>query len=265
MFAVVRSRSAEVLSIGNELLIGHTIDTNSFWIGKQLTKFGWKLERVTQLRDSTITIEGCALEALRRRPSLLFTIGGLGPTHDDVTLRGLSLAFSLPLTLNDDALRYVSEKYSRLESVPTMTRFRRKMAMLPRGSTPLPNPVGTAPGVLTEVGGMKVISLPGVPSEMKSIFRESVVSLLRRSGAKEPSEARVRIVGVFESSLAPILARARRKFPALYFKSHPRGRETGVRSLIELHVYTIGYGNGGMVGDALSFVVDGLRKISVNA
>ncbi len=255
-----RKHSAEVLSIGNELLIGHTLDTNSNWIGKQVTKFGWSLERVTQLRDSLAAIKGCVLEAMNRKPTLLFTVGGLGPTHDDMTLQGLGRALQRPLTINHEALRYISEKYASLDRVPTMTGFRRKMAMLPRGSDALPNPVGTAPGVLTKVGRTTIISLPGVPSEMKGIFTQSVVPILRRSGTKQPMEDRVRIVGVFESSLAPILAQAHRKFPGLYFKSHPMGRETGVRSLIELHVYTIGDGDVGMVRDALSFVVRELRR-----
>src|SRR2546425_4801087 len=240
MGRAARRHTAEVLSIGNELLIGHTLDTNSYWIGKKLTKFGWELKRVTQLRDSLGAIEGCVREALKRKPTLLFTVGGLGPTHDDMTLRGLASALRVPLVLNDTALGFIRRTYARLERAPSMTRFRRKMAMLPRGSTPLPNPVGTAPGVLDKVGPTTIISLPGVPSEMKGIFTESVVPLLQRSGAKAPSEARVKIVGVFESSLAPVLAQARRRFPKLYFKSHPRGRETGVRSLIELHLYTTG-------------------------
>ncbi len=137
--------------------------------------------------------------------------------------------------------------------------------MLPKGSVPLTNPVGTAPGVLSKVGHTTLISLPGVPAEMKGIFTESVVPQLRRSGATAPSEARIKIVGVFESSLASVLARARCRFPKLYFKSHPRGRETGVRSLIELHVYTTGEGDGRAVGDALSFVVGELRKAVAKA
>ncbi len=265
MGRVGRRPAAEVLSIGNELLIGHTLDTNSHWIGKQLTRFGWKLERVTQLRDSLGTIKGCVQEALRREPVLLFTVGGLGPTHDDMTLRGLASALRVKLVLNDAALRLIGRTYGRLDRIPSMTRFRRKMAMLPKGSTPLPNPVGTAPGVLTNVGRTTIISLPGVPSEMKGIFTKSVVPILRRSEAKQPVEARVRIVGVFESSLASILDQARRKFPALYFKSHPRGRETGVRSLIELHVYTVAGGDGRTIKDALSFVVSELRKIVAKA
>ena len=252
--------SAEVVSIGNELLIGHTLDTNSFWIGKKLTQLGWKLERVTQVRDSLEAIKDCVNEALRRGPTMLFTVGGLGPTHDDMTLRGLSLALKRPLDLNAEALHLIREKYALLDRAPSLNRFRRKMAKLPRGSIPLPNLVGTAPGVLTKIGRTTMISLPGVPSEMKSIFTRSVVPVLRQAGAKRPEESRVRIVGVFESTLAPVLARARRKFPMLYFKSHPKGRETGVRSLIELHVYSTGEGTSKTIKDALSYVLRELRR-----
>ena len=85
--------------------------------------------------------------------------------------------------------------------------------------------------------GTTMFSLPGVPSEMKSIFRTSIVPYLKSFSVKGPRELQFRIAGIIESALAPILDEARRAFPGLYFKSHPRGRETGPRPLILLQIY----------------------------
>jgi molybdenum cofactor synthesis domain-containing protein len=229
--------TAEIISIGNELLIGHTLDTNSHWIAKQLNRLGWTLQRVTQLRDSPEAIVSGIRESLRRRPLVLITLGGLGPTHDDMTRAGVAKALRRPLKLNKEALHLVEEHYRRLESRPKLTKYRTKMATLPRGATPLPNPVGTAPGVMVKQSGTTMFSLPGVPSEMKSIFRTSIVPYLKSFSVKGPRELQFRIAGIIESALAPILDEARRAFPGLYFKSHPRGRETGPRPLILLQIY----------------------------
>src|SRR5436853_542804 len=113
-----RKSTAEIISIGNELLIGHTLDTNSHWIAKQLTRLGWTLERVTQLRDSLDSIKSGVRGSLKRNPSVLITIGGLGPTPDDMTLAGISRAIDKPMRLNKEALQLVKDHYRRLESKP---------------------------------------------------------------------------------------------------------------------------------------------------
>jgi nicotinamide-nucleotide amidase len=252
--------TAEIISVGNELLIGHTLDTNSHWIAKRLTKFGWTLERITVLRDSLATIEDGVQDTLQRKPNLLITLGGLGPTHDDMTLKGVALALGKRLVLNPEALAMVKARYSKLEASTGLTRFRRKMATLPQGAQPLPNPVGTAPGVILRVGKTRIVSLPGVPSEMKAIFNGSVIPILRESRANPPSEVSIGLVGIIESALAPALDRTRKAFPGLYFKSHPRGREGGIRSLIQLHVYTIDPGLRAQIDDALAYLFSELSK-----
>jgi len=233
-----RKATAEIISIGNELLIGHTFDTNSHWIAKHLTRLGWTLERVTQLRDSLDSIKSGVRGSLKRNPSVLITIGGLGPTHDDMTLAGIARAVDEPMRLNKEALELVRDHYRRLESKPKLTKYRTKMATLPQGSTPLPNPVGTAPGVKMQKSSTTLFSLPGVPSEMKAIFRASI-----------------KITGIIESALAPILDQARKTYPKLYFKSHPRGRETGIRPLILLHIYNIEPGAEKEISEASAHIM----------
>jgi molybdenum cofactor synthesis domain-containing protein len=253
--------TAEIISIGNELLIGHTLDTNSHWIARHLTGLGWTLERVTQLRDSLDSIKAGVRGSLKRNPSVLITIGGLGPTHDDMTLAGISRALNKPLRLNKEALQLVKDHYRRLESKPKLTKYRTKMATLPRGSVPLPNPVGTAPGVKMQQSGTIMFSLPGVPSEMKAIFRSSLIPYMESFHTIRPKEMEVKITGIIESALAPILDQARKIYPKLYFKSHPRGRETGIRPLILLHIYNVEPGAEEGIPEAAAYVMVQLARI----
>ena len=257
-----KSLTAEIISVGNELLIGHTLDTNSHWIAKYFTKFGWALQRITVLRDSLPAINDGARGALRRKPDLLITIGGLGPTHDDMTLRGVALALDKRLVLNPAAFAMVKARYSALEASTGLTRFRRKMATLPEGAQPLPNPVGTAPGVTINVGTTRLVSLPGVPSEMRAIFTGSVIPMLRASKGQAPEQVSIGLVGIIESALAPALDRTRKAFPGLYFKSHPRGREGGIRSLIQLHVYSVDPDSQAKLDNAIAYL---LRELSKSA
>jgi nicotinamide-nucleotide amidase len=256
-----RKSTAEIISVGNELLIGHTLDTNSHWIAKHLAKLGWTLERVTQLRDSLDSIKSGVRESLRRNPTVLITIGGLGPTHDDMTLPGIARALNTPLRLNQGALQLVKDHYRRLEAKPKLTKYRTKMATLPQGSLPLPNPIGTAPGVMIQESGTTMFSLPGVPSEMKSIFRETIMPFLESTRAVRPKEIEVKITGIIESALAPVLDQARKAYPKLYFKSHPRGRETGIRPLILLHIYTIEPSAEKGISEAAAYVMSRLATM----
>ena len=188
--------------------------------------------------------------SLKRNPSVLITIGGLGPTHDDMTLAGISRALDKPMRLNKEALELVRDHYRRLESKPKLSKYRTKMATLPQGSVPLPNPVGTAPGVKMQQSSTTLFSLPGVPSEMKAIFRASIVPYLESFHRTRPKEVEIKITGIIESALAPILDEARKTYPKLYFKSHPRGRETGIRPLILLHIYNIEPGAEKQISEA---------------
>ena len=256
-----RKPTAEIISVGNELLIGHTLDTNSHWIAKHLTRLGWTLERVTQLRDSLDSIKSGVRGSLKRNPSVLITIGGLGPTHDDMTLAGISRAIDKPMRLNREALQLVKDHYRRLENNPKLTKYRTKMATLPQGSAPLPNPVGTAPGVKMQRSGTTLFSLPGVPSEMKAIFRSSMIPYLESFNTTRPKEVEIKITGIIESALAPILDQARKIYPKLYFKSHPRGRETGIRPLIQLHMYNIETKGEEEISRAAAYIMQQLARI----
>ncbi len=176
-----------------------------------------------------------------------------------MTLTGIARALHRPLRLNREALRLVEEHYRRLETPAKLTKYRTKMATLPRGASPLPNPVGTAPGVMMNESFTMIFSLPGVPSEMKAIFRSSISSFLTSFAVNRPREFQFKIAGIIESALAPILDEARRAYPGLYFKSHPRGREIGPRPLILLHIYGTRPGSVEEVARAAEYVI---RRVS---
>lgn len=227
----------EVLAVGRELLIGKTVNTNGYWIGGRLSRMGTRLSRITTVDDDLREVSSSVRESLRRKPEFLVVVGGLGPTPDDMTLEGISKGLGSRLALNREALRMVRDHYVEMgRGDLKITQARRKMARLPRGATPLKNRAGTAPGVRIEVGRTAIFALPGVPREMKSIFRDSLErEIRRRLGRLHTRTVILKVEGIFESTLAPVLKKTMKKYPGVYIKSHPKGVEEGV-SKIELDV-----------------------------
>ena len=227
----------EILTIGNELLTGKTVNTNATWLAKRATSLGGLVARVTTVRDNLTAIGTAIREILKRKPVILLISGGLGPTFDDMTLQALGNTTKRPLSVNKIALSMVKQKYRSLahgRRLP-LTKARRKMAILPKGAEALPNLVGTAPGVLLQMGKSTVICLPGVPSELRHIFETSVSGLVSSWSAGFGRNSKsVHISGVFESEMAPLIDRVMRRNPGVYIKSHPGSREGRTRSKIEL-------------------------------
>ncbi|HKT22295.1 MAG TPA: molybdopterin-binding protein, partial [Nitrososphaerales archaeon] len=231
----------EMLAVGKELLIGRTMNSNALWIGKRLARMGSMIKEIMTVDDDLDEIGRGLKEALRRDPDFLIVVGGLGPTPDDMTLSGVSRALGMSLRRNREALSLIREHYAKrgLTSFE-LTPARVKMARLPGGSIPLRNDSGTAPGVRLVAGKTTVFCLPGVPSEMRSIFRASVEPEVKaKLGSVHRCYVRMKLTGVFESALAPVLSKELRRHPGAYIKSHPRGIREGV-SRIELDVAVVG-------------------------
>ena len=230
----MRRRIVEIINVGNELLDGRTLNSNLHWLSGQLSMLGYLVSRATIVRDDVEEIAEVLREAFRRRPGWIFVGGGLGPTHDDKTLNGVGRAFGLRLKLNRDALEMLKNRYEEmvrkgLISSYTITKERLKMVKLPEGSTPLRNRKGSAPGVLLERRGVRIVCLPGVPDEMKDIFENEIRPVMEReSGGRAYVVERMDVRGVFESSLAPLLVEAMKRFPGVYIKSNPKGFEGNV-------------------------------------
>jgi len=231
----------ELLCIGNELLIGKTLNTNSQWLSEKITKLGGDVTRVTVVGDDVKTIASALRETLRRRPDVVVTSGGLGPTFDDKTLQAFSKAFRRQLQLNRNALRLVSSRYAKVlgKKDPKLTPPRLKMAMLPVGAKAVPNPVGTAPAVTLTASGVKFLILPGVPAELQAIFEQSFAEPIKKmAGRQFPYETNIVISGLLESQVAPLIDRVMSEVPEIYVKSHAKGGEGTKGGYLELHFST---------------------------
>jgi nicotinamide-nucleotide amidase len=217
--------AVEIVSAGNEVLLGDVLDTNSSWLCRRITSLGGHVRRAVMLRDEVDTIAAELRAAQARRPALVFTVGGLGPTTDDLTLAAVAQAFGRPLELHPEAERMVRERYEEFaarELVPFagMNTARLKMARLPRGGAPLLNRIGGAPGVLLELDDVAVVSLPGVPSELQYIVDNSCADLFARLFGSSHYEERTLIVGTQdESAIAHVLAAVEARHPRVYIKS----------------------------------------------
>jgi molybdenum cofactor synthesis domain-containing protein len=232
----------EIVCVGNELLIGKILNTNAHWLARRATSLGIVVKRITVVADDINEISKAIREALKRKPRFIITTGGLGPTFDDKTLEGISKALDLKWEVNEKALQMVREKYEayakagRIERVE-LTPARVKMAKLPESAEPLPNPVGTAPGVMVKVDGIFLIALPGVPSEMEAIFDESVAPLLKKeAGEVAFFEKSIFTDDIMESTLAPLIDQTMHDNAYVYIKSHPKGEEK--KPHLEIHFST---------------------------
>jgi molybdenum cofactor synthesis domain-containing protein len=232
----------EIICVGNELLIGKTLNTNARWLARRATTAGFTVKRITVVEDDASEIANIIREALQRKPKFIITTGGLGPTFDDKTLEGIAKALNQKLEVNEKALEMVKEKYEAYVKAGKigkveLTPARVKMAKIPEKAKPIPNPVGTAPGVILEVNETVLIALPGVPSEMEAIFEDSVMPLLReKAGGVAFYETSIHVDGIMESTLAPLIDETMRDNPAVYIKSHPKGEEK--KPHIEIHFST---------------------------
>ncbi|MEM1548403.1 MAG: nicotinamide mononucleotide deamidase-related protein [Thermoproteota archaeon] len=215
--------TCEIVSVGNELLIGKVVNTNASWLADRLTKLGIIVKRIITIGDDLDEISSCIREALSRKPSLIITTGGLGPTYDDKTLEGLAMALGRKLTINPKALEMVKRKYESMGEKLTDARI--KMAKMPESAIPLHNPVGTAPAAKISYDSTLIYALPGVPREMEAIFNETVSKEISLYSGFKIAEYSFRIVGVMESALAPIISRVKEQYPEAYVKSHPKGTE----------------------------------------
>lgn len=189
----------ELLSIGSELLLGETVDTNAAFLGAELAAVGLPLSGVRMLPDDRGAIRDAFVDGMERCQVVLAT-GGLGPTHDDLTREGLADALGETLT-EDDAL--IDALEARFRAYGRMPAANRRQAMLVPAAQPLENPIGSAPGWWVERDGRVVVLLPGVPSEMRLMWTERVRPRLEARFGMAPLEMRtVKAFGIGESAMA---------------------------------------------------------------
>jgi molybdenum cofactor synthesis domain-containing protein len=213
---------AEVITIGNEIASGRTVNTNAATIARRLTSLGFTVRRITVVRDEIDEIVSAFRESFSRKPKVVISTGGLGPTYDDRTAEGLAIAIGSKLVLNEDALRMIAQKYEKIGA--PLTEERKKMAFLPEGAVPVPNEAGIAPGIYLVYGGIEVLATPGVPREMDDVLERFVKGYLKARPNVKYAERSFVVRGIMESAFAPYVKEAVKKFD-LYVKTHPKGLE----------------------------------------
>jgi nicotinamide-nucleotide amidase len=217
--------TVDILTIGNEILLGVVLDTNSNYLCRLVRGMGGKVRRIAVVPDEIDPIVHELRASLDRGTDVVFTAGGLGPTDDDLTLAAVAKATGKPLVLEPAAAGFVEDKYRELAAqghVPRadMTESRSKMARMPQGSRPIQNPVGAAPACIVHGQNSRIVSLPGVPAEMKAIVEGPLQSFLSEVfGQGSYREREILLDRGDESELAPALRQVVAKHPDVYVKS----------------------------------------------
>ena len=168
--------NVEIIVIGDELLIGQVTDTNSGWIARELNHIGWEVTEITTVRDRSREITD-ALNSSFGRVDVVLMTGGVGPTKDDITKQTLCDYFGGKLVFDESVFANVEAIFRRRKL--TMNDSTRNQAYVPNMCTVIQNPVGTAPVMWFERNGKVLVSMPGVPTEMKTVMKEVVISRLR--------------------------------------------------------------------------------------
>jgi len=192
-------RSAEILTIGTEILLGDLVDTNSAWLSSHLAALGVSLYRHTTVGDNSQRITAALLEAASRT-DLVITTGGLGPTSDDLTNECLGVAAGREMVEYPEARNHVDEMFRRFGREPTPSNY--KQALFPEGAKLIPNPVGTAMGAMLDLDGALVATFPGVPTEMRSMFEETLEPFIREQSEGAIVSRTLWFTGIGESALA---------------------------------------------------------------
>lgn len=203
--------NVSIVNVGDEILAGDTVNTNATWLAERLSKRGSEVKLIVVIPDEVDVIASTVKEHSQEYDAVIVT-GGLGPTHDDVTMEGVAKAFGRGVEENPEALRLIRKQYSNKD-------LAERTAHLPEGSRPLENTVGVAPGCVIE----NVFVLPGVPREMKEMF-ELVED---EFGGKERHTAFLK-TGTPESDMVDLLEEVQDRF-GVVVGSYPREGEVRIK------------------------------------
>ena len=197
----------ELVTIGNELLLGFTLDTNAAELATALTAAGVHVARATTVPDDGDAIRGAVMDGLNRT-GFVVTTGGLGPTRDDITKKIVADIFHAPLELDTEYLEKLRQRFARLGHSP-MSEKNRTQAEVPRGAVTMKNRWGTAPGLWLEGEPGIAVMLPGVPQEMRGLLHGELLPRLKElmgAGSQRTTRSRMlRTTGIAESALADLL------------------------------------------------------------
>lgn len=195
------SVKVEIITIGDEILIGQIVDTNSAWMATELNKSGFEIAQITSVHDKANHIVESLDLALNRVDIILFT-GGIGPTNDDITKQTLTNYFDTKLVFDESIIRNIEQLFSTRPNF-VINELTRAQAMVPEKCTVIPNLVGTAPITWFEKDGKVIVSMPGVPYEMKQAMNLEIIPRLQKY-FQTPAllHKTVQVYGYGESALA---------------------------------------------------------------
>lgn len=194
---------AEIITIGDEILIGQIVDTNSAWMSEQLNLYGIEVYQITSVHDDHEHILRALAEAEARADLVLIT-GGLGPTKDDITKKALCAYFKCGMVLNEQVLQHVTKILTRRNI--RINQLNRDQALVPEKCTILHNADGTAPGMWFEKNDIIFVSMPGVPFEMEYLMKQEVLPRLQKNGkARSIYHQTILVYGIPESMLAELI------------------------------------------------------------
>jgi nicotinamide-nucleotide amidase len=252
--------TAEIISVGRELLNGRVADTNAGTLARLLTRRGATVKRATIVGHEEDAVASAIRETLSRNRHLVVISGGLGPAAEDRTIHALSVALRLPLEVNRHARSMVEEAYQRLRKKRVLhkgglTASREKMCTIPVGATPVENGVGIAPGVICRLaGGTTVFCLPGLPGEAEAVFETAAPDLKLTSWGKHVAVREIEAPTADESSLTPMLDQLSEEFPGVAVHSRPGNPAIpGQKVMISLEA-------GGSTAQEANTTVDGVVR-----
>lgn len=193
------STKAEIITIGDELLFGHVVDTNAAYISETITAAGARVVWRTTVGDNVDLIIEAMARAMQRC-ELVVTTGGLGPTNDDLTKKAICKYFKRPLVFHDEILEKIEERFkARGIAMPAINQ---NQALQPQGAEFIENEIGSAVGIAIEEGGHLFVSLPGIPDEMKMMTSGWIADRVRTlAGSLLTIHRKIKVVGLFESAL----------------------------------------------------------------
>ena len=194
----MKQKSAEILCIGTELLMGNTVNTNATYIAKGLAQNGINVYHQAVVGDNPQRLKE-SLDLAFSRSDIVITTGGLGPTYDDLSKETIAAWFGKELVLHEESLRHIEDFFQRLGR--EMTANNRKQAMMPQDCTVFPNPNGTAPGCAIEKDGKVAFMLPGPPREMRPMFDNYVIPYLQKDSDTVLVSKMIHLFGIGESML----------------------------------------------------------------
>lgn len=189
----------DIITIGDEILIGQTVDTNSAWMGSELNKVGFSVRQITSISDNSRAIIE-SIESVMSYTDVILITGGLGPTKDDITKHVLTNYFKDELVMYDDICEEI-EKYFTSANRPFL-EVNRQQAMLPKKAKIIRNDLGTASGMWFETMGKSVIAMPGVPYEMKGLMAKIIPELIEKFNIDKFYHQTVLLQGIPESVVA---------------------------------------------------------------